>query len=597
MTAPRTGSKCVGGRSLRRTVGALRTSLSIKGLPDQALSLAVAFGPALLILAILALAAFLRLKELADIPPALHIDEASQGINGLAVIEGDASPLRLGFTHHLNTAFLLNGVVLKSFGVTVWNLRIPEVVAGIGAVLLTYLLGRSMFSWRVGLVAALLLSVNHFAIAFSRIGLVNQQAMTVEILAFYLLWKGFREERRLFAFLGGAAVAVGLYLYFGGWVVPLILGAFGALMLAVHRRRALRYWRLGGWGVAGFLIFMAPWLSFPILNSDEFHQRPNEVFIFSDLDHYKEYWHTDSTTTVLRQQTVNTIKFVYEGGDTSNQYGYDDPFFDPIAFWLFAIGAAIALALIWRGPYGFLVIWFVGTLVIGGILTDTPPFMPRLVGLFPAAVLLAAVGLVKPFELLVTRVPASRRVVVLAGLPVAVVLLGVFSFHWNYRAYFQEYPVAPYTIYWPWIEPHSSTGRYLESLPEGSQAYLFRTGHIYASQPIIQFFIYDDEVVLEEVDCREGGCQIPPPVDDALTAYLFVPEAMDFKALVERQYPGGVSRTFSGHSDFSGDVGLQFVAYEVRDPGQEPLGIGGEIGNLQAYGRATTAESRAPGVR
>ena len=596
MTASGAGPKGGGALSLRRTIEAFGTSLSTKKLPQRALSLAAAFGPTLLILAILGLAAFLRLNDLADIPPALHIDEASQAINGLAVIEGDASPLRLGFTHHLNTAFLLTGVFLKSFGVTVWNLRIPEVLAGIGAVLLTYLLGRSMFSWRVGLVAALLLAVNHFAIAFSRIGLVNQQTMTVEILAFYLLWKGFKEERRLFAFLGGGAVAVGLYLYFGGWVVPLILGAFGALMLVVHRRRALRYWRLVGWGVAGFLIFVAPWLSFPILNGDEFRERPNEVFIFSDLDHYKEYWHTDSTTTVLRQQTVNTVKFVYEGGDTSNQYGYDDPFFDPIAFWLFAIGAATALALVWRGPYGFLVIWFVGTLVIGGILTDTPPFMPRLVGLFPAAVLLAAVGLVKPFEFLAARVPASRRAVVLAGLPVAIVLLGVFSFQWNYRAYFQEYPVAPYTIYWPWIEPHSSTGRYLESLPDGSQAYLFRTGDIYASQPIIQFFIYDDQVALGEVDCR-GGCRIPPPLDDALTAYLFVPETMDIKPLVEREYPGGVSRSFSGHSGFAGDVGLQFVAYEVRQPGQEALGMGGEEGKLSVYDRATTPESRAPGVR
>ena len=548
----------------------------------------------LALLGILVAAAVLRLKDLTELPPALHVDEASQGINGLALMEGDASILRLGFTHHLNTAFLLTGMTLKLLGTTVWALRLPEVVAGLGAVLLTYLLGRSMFSWRVGLVAALLLSVNHFAIAFSRIGLVNQQAMTVEVLSFYLLWKGFKEGRRLFAFLGGAAVATGLYLYFGAWVVPLILVAFCLWMLALDWRRVQRYGRLAAWSTLGFFIFIIPWLSFPIFNADEFHERPNGVFIFSDLDHYKDYWRTDSTLMVLREQSVNTVEFLYKGGDTSNQYGNDDPFFDPVTLWLFVVGVGIALLFFWRGSYAFLIIWMGATLVIGGVLTDTPPFVPRLMGLFPAAALLAAVGLVKPVEFLLGRVNPQRRRVISAGFLAAVVFLAVFTFQWGYRVYFQEYPAAPYTIYWPWIEPHSSIGRYLESLPPGSQAYLFRTSGTYSSQPAIQFYIYDDQVSIQDVRCGSPRCSLPPPQQNTLTAYLFVAETADIKEQVEGDFPGGTWLSFTGRSNFAGEEALLFISYEVSgDQGMATTGKATAIG--KCISQSGAEDCKGPG--
>ena len=528
-------------------------------LPDRS----VQVGPTLVLLVILGLAAFLRLHDLTEFPPALHVDEAAQGINGLAVIEGDASLLRLGFTHHLNSAFLVTGAVLKLFGATVWSLRGPEAAFGIAAVLLTYLLGRSMFSWPVGLVGAFLLAVNHFAIAFSRIGLVNQQAMTVEVLAFFLLWKGFKEERRLLVFLGGAAAATGLYLYFGAWIVPPILGGFCLWMAALHRRGAWRYWRLATWGLLGFLLFVVPWLSFPILNAEEFHERPNEVFILSDLDDFKDYWRTDSTLEVLWQQTKDTVEFVYKGGDTSNQYGYNDPFFDPVSLWLFVAGVGIALVLCRRGRYAFLLIWVAMTLVFGGILTDRPPFAPRLLGMFPALALLAAVGLVKPIELLLRLAPSRRRTLAVAGLPLAITLIVAFSFYWNYEAYFQKYPEAPYTIYWPWIEPHGTLGRYLESLPGGSQAYVFRTPHVHASHPVVQFFTYDDEVDVQDVRCGATECPIPPPQNGEMTAYVFVPEMLEFLPRVKDEHPGGSTRSFSGRSNWAGDESLLFVAYRI----------------------------------
>ncbi len=308
-------------------------------------------GIAIAIMLVMGLAAYLRLLDLTGLPPPLHIDEAAQGVNALEIIDGKRSVLEYGWTHHLNTAFLPTGIVLKLLGPTVWNLRITEVAFGLGAVLLTFFLGRSMFSWRVGLMAATLLSFNHFALAFSRIGLVNQQSMTVELLAFTLLWQGFSRRRRLPTALGGAMVGVGLYLYFGSWVVPVILGAFVVWALALRRREARKAWRLALWGVLGFALAILPWLAFPVLKPDEFRQRPTEVFILSDLYRYKKGWGTESTVEVLRLQAYHTFKVFYRGGDTSNQYGYDAPVLDPAGRWLFFIAIGAALLSVRRAPY------------------------------------------------------------------------------------------------------------------------------------------------------------------------------------------------------------------------------------------------------
>ena len=93
-------------------------------------------GIAIAIMLVMGLAAYLRLLDLTGLPPPLHIDEAAQGVNALEIIDGKRSVLEYGWTHHLNTAFLPTGIVLKLLGPTVWNLRITEVAFGLGAVLL-----------------------------------------------------------------------------------------------------------------------------------------------------------------------------------------------------------------------------------------------------------------------------------------------------------------------------------------------------------------------------------------------------------------------------------------------------------------------------
>ena len=533
-------------------------------------------GQALPLLVILGVAAYLRLHDLTDLPPPLHPDEAGQGISGLELMDGKQPLLGFGWAYHLNTAYLLSGLVLKLFGATVWNLRVTEAAFGITAVVVTYLLGRSMFSWRVGLVASALLAFNHFALAFSRIGLVNQQSMTVQLVAFLLLWEVFRRRRPLLTALGGAAAGAGLYLYFASWVVPVILGAV-LLWAAVFRLRDARTVRyLGLWAVFGFMVLVVPWLAFPVLNLENFRERPTDVFILPEMEGHKERWQTDSALEVLRQQAIHTVRIFFRGGDTSNQYGYDAPLLDPFTRWFFLLGLAIAVILLLRPPYAFLLLWFGITLVIGGVLTESPPFMPRLVGMIPATMLLTALGMVKPLELIVRRWPSRsntdsgmlRRALPMGRLllpRVSLIALGIItflSFQWHYKAYFLEYPSTPHTVVWPWIEPMSSIGGYLSTQEEGTMVYLFRTPAVFLDHASVRFYVYGRRLHLNDVKCSAGSCDIPRP-GDGKTVYIFVPETRDGLAAVKREFPQGVLKSFAGNAEPQGARFQQFAAYEV----------------------------------
>ena len=531
------------------------------------------------LLIVLGLGAYLRFHDLADLPPPLHIDEAAQGVNALELLEGKRAILEYGWTHHLNTAFIPTGIVLKLFGPTVWNLRATEAAFGLAAVLLTYLLGTSMFSWRVGLAAAALLSFNHFAIAFSRIGLVNQQSMTVGLLAFALLWVGFKRRRRLPAILGGAAAGAGLYMYFGSWIVPVVLAAFVVWALVMHRRQALMFWRLALWALLGFALAILPWLAFPIFKTEEFRQRPTEVFILSDLDRYKEGWKTDSALEVFRLQAHHTVKVFYRGGDTSNQYGHNAPLLDPTSRWLFYVGIAIAVLSLRRASYAFLLLWFGLTLVIGGILTDTPPFVPRLVGLFPAVALLAGLGLERPLAFLAwasgrwghrLRMRVGNRLPgIIFVAPIFLAALGVvsfLSFRWHYQAYFTDYPVTPHAIYWPWIEPMSTIGAYLSSFEGDTRAYLLRTPGVWTAHRIIQFQTYGRDLDLIDVVCSSSPCDLPKPESGVPAVYIFLPEDRGQLEQLQEDLPGGITRSFTGRVNPDRTVSEMFVAYEVPLP-------------------------------
>ncbi|MFH0874150.1 MAG: glycosyltransferase family 39 protein [Candidatus Komeilibacteria bacterium] len=151
---------------------------------------------------IIFLAAVLRLWQLgaADV----ITDEVFYAFRGLGYLDYDVgltqtSPIQwldarpwwswLSFHDHPPLIFLINYICLKLGGVSTWVIRLPAFLAGIGSVLVVYLIG-SLKNRQVAIIASLLLAVSAYHVWISRIGLQESPVIFFFLLTtyYYLRW-------------------------------------------------------------------------------------------------------------------------------------------------------------------------------------------------------------------------------------------------------------------------------------------------------------------------------------------------------------------------------------------------------------------------
>jgi hypothetical protein len=123
-------------------------------------------------------------------------------------------------------------------------------------------------------------------------------------------------------------------------------------------------------------------------------------------------------------------------GDSSHQYGLQHQFIDPFLLLLFVGGLLYSITLIRTAGGQLLWIWFLGTLVSGGLLTIDAPFSPRLTGIVPIVLLFPA--LLIDWILRVPWVNARRWCTV--GITVVAAALITGSAWWSLHMTFVRYP-------------------------------------------------------------------------------------------------------------------------------------------------------------
>lgn len=221
---------------------------------------------------ILIVAAFLRFFLLDRVPPSLNWDEISMGYTAYSVAEtgrdewGEQLPIFFRSYGEWKSAVYIYLLVpfVKILGLNEWVVRLPSAIAGIIAVYLTYLIGRKLYSERVGLSAALLLAISPWHLVLSRpafeanvsltlilagihfflqnrylvgalmLGLAphtyNSAKVVVPFLVLYLIW-----QSKLYKNLKSLAV----------FLIPLALCAMPLLLNITSGRAAFRYTQVG----------------------------------------------------------------------------------------------------------------------------------------------------------------------------------------------------------------------------------------------------------------------------------------------------------------------------------------------------------------
>jgi 4-amino-4-deoxy-L-arabinose transferase-like glycosyltransferase len=144
------------------------------------------------------------------------------------LIAGNGSVL---FEYPKGPTEVLTALSFASFGDSYheFALRFPFAFASVVSVLLLYLLGKQMFSARVGFVAGLLLALEGIYLAQSRFAQYQALVILTGVSAIYCFWRAgtdFRTRAR-FLLLGSAFFALGCLTHYGGIIVlPVLAGLY-----------------------------------------------------------------------------------------------------------------------------------------------------------------------------------------------------------------------------------------------------------------------------------------------------------------------------------------------------------------------------------
>lgn len=179
--------------------------------------------------------------------PGLYYDEAGDVVPAMQLLKGQPVTLQRDVGIHLfgrdfpvmigdywgvtSTYAVLP--LFAIFGFDVLPIRLFPILAGAGAIIATYALGRRLFDGQVGALAALLLALSPTFIFWSRIGIYvisHIVLIALGVMLAYLRWRN--RPRRWKAFLGALLAGIGLTtkLLFV-WFFITVLVAFGAVLL------------------------------------------------------------------------------------------------------------------------------------------------------------------------------------------------------------------------------------------------------------------------------------------------------------------------------------------------------------------------------
>ncbi len=236
-----------------------------------------------LMVAVLLVAALLRLPALESKPPGLHYDEAANAILAADIgLRGERPVFISSYTGKEVLFFYGAGALMNALGASVFSLRLAAAFMGLLTIAATYWLGRELLAdRRVAVIAAALIAISFWHLIFSRLGFRAISQPLLQALSVAALFRGLKQSdagnggRKL---LVAAGVFLGLtaYTYLAArlFPVPLLLALLPVLAPGVTWRRRWASVVLVG---AVALLVAAPLLLYFVQNPSTFWVRIAQV--------------------------------------------------------------------------------------------------------------------------------------------------------------------------------------------------------------------------------------------------------------------------------------------------------------------------------
>ena len=379
-------------------------------------------------IALFAIALLPRAWNNANLPFGVWYDEAEAGLQARKFLQtGLYTPITDTYGRDASLFYYGISAAQALIADPVEAGRLVAAIFGAACAPLLYFLGRELFGWPVGLIAALVLATQRWHLDVSRLGWDPISLPFFAILGFWLLARALRTRSwRDFAW-AGLALGLGMHGYIGFRVLPLV-----ALVLMLYGGLRQR-WAPGvfagrvGLTVGAAFVAALPVVIFAIQDPMAFNGRFAQTLIFAE---------NVPTAQKLEEIWSNLQKhglMFHVSGDMNGRHNLPGaPMLDAISGLLMMLGLAVCVVrpFDWRS---WLVFGWGLVSMAGGVFTipyEAPQAM-RTLGTTPLLAILVGVGLVLAldrFSVYVRRFGARPAVGLAAVIAVAVGYANVSTF-------------------------------------------------------------------------------------------------------------------------------------------------------------------------
>lgn len=464
-----------------------------------------------LLLLILAVAFWLRLYRIWDLPPGLWLDEAFYGLDALRVLHQQNFQIFFAQNGGREPLFIyLQALVLGIWGTDAWVLRVVPIAAGMATVALMSPLTRTFFKTEpraraMGWLAAAALAVSFWHVSFSRLGMRVILLPLLSALTMYLFWRGWQSQRQRDFVWSGLALGVTMYTYLSARALPFVLLGFVLVSLALTwfaqrgqnknptivfpPRRALQ--SLGTVLVVAFIVALPLFVYLAVNPTDLFGRAEAVALTASTNDELA----TPSLVARVSENALRVAGMFFVQGDSNPRHNLPlRPALDWLTAFGFIVGLGMSVVYARRAPiYILLWLWLVAMLLPSVLSVEAPHFL-RTLGALPPAMIFVADGLTRVWQkLLPTRSFAWLALLVLC-----------FGGITTFRDYFQIWASLPTVSQ----EAFDAQGKFFAArvLRETERADVLLPLRIYG-RPTIQFALqesfsraesYAQEIILDK---------------------------------------------------------------------------------------------------
>jgi 4-amino-4-deoxy-L-arabinose transferase-like glycosyltransferase len=400
----------------------------------------------LIVLGLLLLGAGLRLSRPGQVPPGLYHDEAQNGLDALAVLEGKP---QLYFEANNGREPLF--IYLVTLGVAVLGrtplaIRLPSFFVGVLTLAATYDMARTLRGPRVGRWTLAILSVTLWHVHLSRVGFRAVLLPLVTALCFSQVAKALKmahipgdgapRTRPVTHWVAaGALYGASWYTYNAARFTPIAIGALFIYGLLARRAALLERWRTIALAGLVALLVLLPLGLITLAHPDVVLARSGQVSIFNTEINEGHFLRT------LGRHTLATLGMFAVRGDRIWRHNLAwRPVWDPALGLAFTLGVGVALARFRRDAALAAVLLWTAVMALPTLLAEDAPHFLRGVGVLPTAAVLPAVGIDW-----LSKVARQGNRTVARAMPIFFLVAGLGS---TVHGYFVRYPAEPPAHHW-----------------------------------------------------------------------------------------------------------------------------------------------------